>query len=144
MVKKPAHVNTTMEWHQLDASTVVLGRLATQVAGLLMGKHRSDWTANKVAPVQVVITNTDKLVVTGNKKEQKMYRWFTGYPGGLKERPLGEQIRRDSRVVVRQAVSGMLPKNKLRDRRLRQLKLYAGHQHPHQAQFSKVADKPES
>jgi len=126
----------TYEWHHLDARDKVLGRLATQAAALLIGKHRPDYATNKIAPVYVVITNTDQVAVTGRKESQKMYRHYTGYPGGLKERPLAEQRRRDSRKIVEAAVFGMLPKNNLRKFRMRHLKLYSGSEHPHLPQLS--------
>ena len=123
------------EWHQIDAKKRVLGRLASEVAQLLLGKHRVDWAAHTVAPVYVVITNVDKVVLTGKKEQQKMYRHYSGYPGGLKERTAAEQRKRDARRIVEEAVSGMLPKNNLRDERMRHLKLYMGTKHPHQAQL---------
>lgn len=119
------------EWHHIDAKDQVLGRIATSAASLLLGKHRTDSREHTAAPVFVVITNTDKVHVTGKKREQKMYRSHSKYPGSLKERTLGEQMRRDSTFVVRQAVAGMLPKNNLRAQRLLQLKLYAGPENPH-------------
>lgn len=124
----------TTEWHVLDASAMTLGRLATKAAGLLMGKHRPDFARHTVAPVQVVVINTDLLKVTGKKMDQKFYRHYSGYPGGLKERTLKEQMQRDSRLVVEEAVAGMLPKNNLRKEMLRHLKLYEGAKHPHMAQ----------
>jgi len=123
------------EWHFFDASTEVLGRLATRVASLLNAKHRIDYAPNKVAPVNVVVINTDKLLVTGNKEEQKMYRHYSGYPGGLKERTLADQRQRDSRVIVEHAISGMLPKNNLRVLKLKHLHLYTGNEHPHLPQI---------
>lgn len=122
------------EWHVLDATSAPLGRLATRAAELLMGKHRPDYVPNKVAPVYVVVTNSDSLKVTGDKMNQKMYRHYTGYPGGLKERALKEEMIRDSREVIRMAIFGMLPKNNLRAERMRQLKVYVGAEHPHMAQ----------
>lgn len=123
------------EWHQFSAEEKVLGRLATQIASLLLGKHRADCTKERIAPVYVVITDTDKVVLTGNKEEQKMYRHYSGYPGGLRERSVKEQRKRDSRVIVFKAVEGMLPKNNLRRERMSHLKLYAKSEHPHQAQI---------
>lgn len=123
------------EWHHIDAGNKVLGRIATQVAGLLLGKHRPDYTARAVAPVIVVVTNTDTVVLTGRKEQQKKYYRYSGYPGGMKERSLAEQRRRDSRRIVAAAVEGMLPKNSLRKHRLQHLKLYAGAEHPHEAQL---------
>lgn len=123
------------EWHHIDARGKVLGRLAVEAAKLLLGKHRIDWARHKVAPVYVVITNTDQVELTGKKEKQKVYRHHTGYPGGLKERSIAQQRRRDSRRIVAGAVSGMLPKNSLRNVRMQHLKLYAGAEHPHAAQL---------
>ncbi len=130
------------EWHEFDASKHTLGRLATNVAVLLMGKHRTDYAAHKVAPVNVIITNTDRVKVTGNKKQDKKYRWYTGYPGGLKERSMEVQLNKDSREVIRLAVSGMLPKNKLRVKMLGQLRLYKGATHPHTTHVEGAVKKP--
>lgn len=136
MSKRTNYTNPQGEWHVLDAKDQVLGRLATQVAILLMGKHRTDFAKNVAAPVYVVVTNTDHVVLTGNKENAKMYRHYTGYPGGLRERSVREQRVRDSRVIVEQAVFGMLPKNNLRSTLMRHLKLYPTAEHPHQAQVS--------
>lgn len=123
------------EWHHLDAKGKVLGRIATQAAVYLLGKHRTDFAPNIVAPVYVVITNTDHVVLTGRKEEQKMYRHYTGYHGGLRERSVAEQRRRDSRRIIEEAVYGMLPKNNSRKLYMRHLKLYPGDQHPHLPQL---------
>src|SRR5688572_27420979 len=96
----------TNEWHLVDAHDQILGRLATKVASLLIGKHRPDFTKNLVAPVYVVVINTNTVVLTGKKEDAKMYRHYTGYPGGLRERSVREQRLRDSRVIVEQAVYG--------------------------------------
>lgn len=132
-------VTTAPEWHLIDAQGKVLGRLAGQIAALLLGKHRLDFTRHQIAPVFIVVTNTKSVVLTGRKEEQKVYRHYTGYPGGLKERSVGEQRKRDSRKIVYAAVYGMLPKNSLRDKRMNHLKLYATDKHPHQAQVAPVA-----
>lgn len=124
------------EWHVFDAQSINLGRMATQIAILLAGKHRPDFAPNKVAPVYVIVTNTDKVKVSGDKENQKEYHHYSGYSGGLKTRTLKEQLKRDSRLIVREAVSGMLPKNLLRDDRLNHLKLYPGADHPHMAQVN--------
>jgi len=124
------------EWHVIDIGGKVLGRTATDIALLLMGKHRTDFMTHTVAPVYVIVTNTDKVVLTGRKEDQKTYRHYTGYPGGIKERTVREQRKRDSRELVYQAVFGMLPKNSLRTERMRHLKLYPGSEHPHQAQLT--------
>ena len=130
-MSETVYTNPNAEWHVLDASKIVLGRLATQASSLLLGKHRTDFAKNKVAPVNVIVINSDNVQVTGRKMEQKMYRRFSGYPGGLRERTLRDQLGRDSRKVIYEAVSGMLPKNNLRDDRLRHLKVYTGAEHPH-------------
>jgi len=122
------------EWHLIDANDKVLGRLATEVAGLLLGKHRLDFARHHIAPVFVVVTNTDTVALTGRKEQQKEYHHFSGYPGGLKTRTVAEQRKRDSRKIVFAAVYGMLPKNSLRSERMNHLKLYATDKHPHQAQ----------
>lgn len=128
-----------VEWHILDATSDTLGRIATQAAGLLLGKHRTDSAKNKVAPVHVVVINSDSLKVTGKKKDQKMYRRYSGYPGGLHERTLKEQMIRDSRFVIEEAISGMLPKNNLRAVRIRQLHVYPTADHPHMPQTKGAA-----
>lgn len=119
------------EWHVLDAKNKVLGRLATQAATLILGKHRADFTQRLVAPVFVVVVNAAEVAVTGSKETQKLYRWHSGYPGHLKSRSLGEQRKKDPRKIIELAVSGMLPKNGLRKKRLAHLKVYAGAEHPH-------------
>lgn len=125
------------EWHMIDAEGKVLGRLATEAARLLMGKHRADYTANVMAPVYVVVTNAAKVRVSGSKETQKMYRRHSGYPGHLKERPLWKQRQMDPTKIIQLAVAGMLPKNNLRKVRMNHLKVYAGTEHPHLPQFPK-------
>ena len=127
------------EWHHLDAKGKVLGRLATEAALLLQGKHRSDFQRHLVAPVYVVVTNTDEVVLTGRKEDQKQYRHYTGYPGGLRERTVREQRARDSRVIVSAAIEGMLPKNNLRSERMKHLKLYPTADQPHLPQLGQAA-----
>lgn len=124
-----------LEWHHIDASTAPLGRVATKIASLLMGKHRSDYAAHQVAPVYVVVTHTDTIVVTGRKEEQKMYYKYSGYPGGMRARALKDQRGRDSRKIMEAAVFGMLPKNKLRNEMMKHMKLYPGADHPHMPQL---------
>lgn len=125
------------EWKIIDAEGKVLGRLATQAARWLMGKHRPDYLARAAANVYVVVTNAAKVRVSGSKETQKMYRHHTGYPGHLKERPLWKQREKDPTKVIQWAVSGMLPKNNLRKVRMNHLKVYAGTEHPHLPQFPK-------
>lgn len=136
MEQRKADKLNDAEWHILDADKKVLGRMAQGIAILLQGKHRVDYAPNIVLPIYVIVTNTDKVAVTGKKEQAKLYRHYSGYPGGLKTRTLAEQRRRDSRIIVEHAVYGMLPKNKLRDVRMKHLKLYKDENHPHQAQVS--------
>ena len=126
----------TQEWHHFDAKGKVLGRLATPITQLLLGKHRADYAANRVAAVYVVVTNSDEVVLTGRKEEQKMYRRYSGYPGGLKERTAKDVRARDSRRLIWEAVFGMLPKNSLRRERMLHLKIYPTAEHPHMAQIN--------
>jgi large subunit ribosomal protein L13 len=129
------YTNENLEWHIIDASSATLGRLATQVASLLLAKHRTDSEKHVAAPVRVVVTNSDKLKVTGKKKKQKMYRRYSGYPGGLRERSMQEQLEKDSTFIIHEAVFGMLPKNRLRASRMRNLFIYPTKEHPHMPQI---------
>lgn len=129
---KPTDV--TRKWYVVDASDTTLGRVATQVATLLMGKGKPMFTAHIDCGDFVIVTNTDNLQVTGGKKDKKIYYRHSGYPGGLTETQLKDALAADSTRVIYQAVRGMLPANKLRDGRLARLKLYAGAEHNHEAQ----------
>lgn len=113
-----------MTKHTIDASGKILGRLAVEAAVLLRGKNKPDFTPRLDAGHEVTVINTDKIRVTGRKLKQKIYYQHSGYPGGIRARRLEEMLEKDSREVVRQAVYGMLPKNKLRDRMIKRLKLY--------------------
>lgn len=135
MEQRKADKPNDAEWHIFDANKKVLGRMAQKIAILLQGKHRVDYAPNIVLPVYVVVTNTNKVAVTGRKEQAKMYRHYSGHPGGLKERSLAEQRRRDSRIIIKHAVYGMLPKNSLRDKRMKHLKLFKDENHSHQAQI---------
>lgn len=110
--------------HNIDAKGKILGRLATQVAVLLRGKQKASFLPYIEPKDEVAVFNTDKIKVTGKKMKQKMYRHHTGYPGGLKECSLEDLFERDSRLVLREAVYGMLPKNKTRDKTIKNLKLF--------------------
>lgn len=134
------HSHQKLEWHLIDASGAVLGRLATRVATLLIGKHRGDYTPHIVAPVYVVVTNSNDVHLTGKKEAKKMYRRYSGYPGGLKSRSVAVQRTRNSRRLIIEAVTGMLPKNNSRRTRLRHLKVYPTTAHPHAAQLSHHED----
>ncbi len=130
--QKPAEV--TRKWVVVDASEAPLGRVATTIAKYLIGKYKPTYTAHVDAGDFVVVVNAGKLVVTGNKLEDKKYWRHSGFPGGIKQRTLQEQLNIDPTKVIQQAVQGMLPKNKLVDGRLKRLKVYAGAEHTHEAQ----------
>lgn len=121
-------------WFVVDAKGQVLGRMATKIATVLMGKHKSTYTAHVDVGDFVVVINSDKVRLTGNKENQKIYFRHSGFPGGLKERTFAEQMKRDSTRIVKLAVRNMLPKNILSRKRLSKLKVYAGDSHPHEAQ----------
>lgn len=124
------------EWHLIDASGQVLGRLATQIANILRGKDRPEYTPHTDSGDYVVVTNCEKIVLTGDKLEGKIYRSYSGYRSGLKERTAREVMQRDPSRLIEKAVQGMLPKNKLNRSVIKKLKVYAGGEHPHAAQFS--------
>lgn len=121
-------------WHFFDAEGKTLGRLAAEVAKILMGKHKALFARNFNVGDKVVITNADKFAVTGKKMTDKKYIWYTGFPHGLRERTLTEQLEKNPTLVLRKAISGMLPNNKLRRVRMRNLFVYVGTEHPHKAQ----------
>ena len=131
-VQKPAEV--TRKWVVIDATEGTLGRVATTVAKYLIGKYKPTYTAHVDGGDYVVVINADNLVVTGDKMEDKKYYRHSGFPGGIKERTLKEQIEKDSSKVIIDAVRGMLPKNKLVDDRLKRLKVYGGAEHTHAPQ----------
>lgn len=112
--------------YQIDAAGKILGRMATEAAVLLRGKNTASWLPYITPENRVIIFNTDKIKVTGKKMEQKFYRHHTGYPGGLKEESLAKLLERDSREVIKLAVYGMLPRNKTRDKIIKNLKLFKG------------------
>ena len=121
-------------WYVVDAEGQTLGRLATQIADTLRGKRKPEYTPHVDTGDFVVVVNAEKISVTGQKLDQKMYHRHTGYPGGLRSRTLREQLERRPTEVIRKAVKGMLPRNRLGRAQLGKLKVYAGPEHPHQAQ----------
>ena len=121
-------------WYVVDADGRTLGRLATAVADTLRGKRKPQFTPHVDTGDFVVVVNAEKIAVTGNKLDQKRYYRHSGYPGGLRSRTLREQLDRRPTEVLRTAVRGMLPKNRLSRKQLTKLKVYAGPEHPHQAQ----------
>jgi large subunit ribosomal protein L13 len=122
------------EWLLVDATDVTLGRLASEVAQILKGKRKPQYTPHVDTGDFVIIVNASKIHVTGNKLEDKKYFRHTGHPGGLKSIPLGDLLAKDPRRVVEKAVKGMLPKNTLGRAMGMKLKVYAGAEHPHAAQ----------
>ena len=121
-------------WHVIDATDVVLGRLAVQTATLLRGKHKPIYAPHVDTGDFVIIVNADKVALSGDKLSSKLAYRHSGYPGGLTATPIGRLLEKDARKVVEKAVWGMLPKNKLGRQILKKLKVYSGPTHPHQAQ----------
>ena len=132
---KPGEV--ARDWYLVDAEGQTLGRLATRIADTLRGKTKPEYTPHVDTGDFVVVVNAEKIAVTGSKLDSKMYYRHSGYPGGLRQRTLREQLERRPTEVLRVAVKGMLPKNKLASAQLRKLKIYAGPAHPHEAQAPK-------
>ena len=135
---KPGEI--TREWYLVDAEGKTLGRLATRIADTLRGKGKPQYTPHVDTGDFVVVVNAEKIAVTGNKLDQKQYYRHSGYPGGLRTRTLREQLDRRPTEVLRVAVKGMLPKNRLAAKQLNKLKIYAGPEHPHDAQAPKPLD----
>jgi large subunit ribosomal protein L13 len=121
-------------WYVVDAQGQTLGRLATQIADILRGKRKPTYTPHVDVGDFVIVVNAEKIAVTGNKLRDKKYYRHSGYPGGIRSRTLGEMLERRPEEVIRKAVKGMLPRNRLARQQLRKLKVYAGPEHPHQAQ----------
>jgi large subunit ribosomal protein L13 len=129
---KPGDI--TREWHVIDATDVVLGRLAVQAATLLRGKHKPTYAPHLDTGDFVVVINADKVALSGNKRETKVAYRHSGHPGGLSATSYDELLTKDPRRAVEKAVWGMLPKNRLSRQLLKKLKVYAGPSHPHAAQ----------
>ena len=125
------------DWHVIDATDVVLGRLAVQTANLLRGKHKAMFAPHVDAGDFVIIINAEKVALSGTKKTTKMAYRHSGYPGGLSSTPIGEVLEKDARKAIEKAVWGMLPKNRLGRQVLKKLKVYSGPTHPHAAQQAK-------
>ena len=132
---KPGEI--ARHWYVVDAEGQILGRLATRIADTLRGKGKPQYTPHTDTGDFVVVVNAEKVAVTGKKLDQKMYHRHSGYPGGLTSRTLREQLDRRPTDVLRKAVKGMLPRNKLAAAQLLKLKIYAGPDHPHEAQAPK-------
>jgi large subunit ribosomal protein L13 len=121
-------------WHVVDAQGVVLGRLAAEVAGLLRGKHKPNYSTHLDVGDHVVVVNADRVRLTGRKPDQKMRRRHSGYPGGMRAMSYREWMAQQPEEVVRKAVKGMLPRTRLGRQMLTKMKVYAGPEHPHAAQ----------
>ena len=127
----------TRNWYEIDAEGKILGKIATEIAVRLMGKHKPSYTPHVDGGDYVVVINADKFAVTGNKMLNKKYYRHSGYPGGLKVRNLEEMLEKKPTEIIRKAVERMLPKNKLGNQMINRLKIYTGNEHNH------VAQKPE-
>ena len=125
---------TERDWYLINAEKLILGRLATRIAELLLGKHKTNFDPSRDRGDFVVVINIAKIKITGNKVEQKKYYRHSGYPGGIKERSLKAMLENDPTQVLTFAVRGMIPKNRLQKVRMKRLKLYADAEHKHQAQ----------
>ncbi len=136
-----ANANTVdPKWYLVDAAGKTLGRLATQIATYLRGKHKPEYTPHADTGDFIVVINADKITVTGTKADDKLYHQYSGYPGGMRTRSFNEQMDRQPELVLELAVKGMLPKGPLGRRIFSKLKVYAGNQHPHQAQEPQPID----
>ena len=130
--------NVEHKWYIVDASGKVLGRLATQIATYLRGKHKPEYTPHTDVGDYIIVINAEQIKVTGKKEEEKMYYTHSGYPGGLKEITFDKLRTKDARRIIELAVKGMLPKNPLGRAMLRKLKVYCGSAHPHTAQMPEM------
>lgn len=128
------------EWYLINAEGKTLGRLASEIAKILKGKHKPIYSPHLDCGDYVIVINAEKIRVTGRKLDQKIYYRHSGYPGGLKSITLREQLAKHPERVIKAAVKGMLPKNRLGRKMLKKLKVYAGDSHPHQAQKPKVLE----
>lgn len=129
--------NVSRKWYLFDAEKETLGRLATKIAKILMGKDKTDFTRHLDMGDHVVVINAEKINVTGKKAQQKIYRHHSGYPGGMLELPYSTVIKSDPKRVIVHAISGMLPQNKLHDKMLKHLHVFRDSNHPYQDQFKK-------
>ncbi|HMM37493.1 MAG TPA: 50S ribosomal protein L13 [Desulfovibrio sp.] len=136
----PKESELNREWFVVDASDKILGRLAARIAHRLRGKHKPEFAPHMDNGDFLVVVNAEKVAVTGKKLDKKMYYKHTNHPGGLKERTLRQMLDKKPEEVLRAAVKGMLPKNRLSRRLLNKLKVYAGSEHPHASQQPKPLD----
>ncbi|MCK4651323.1 50S ribosomal protein L13 [Candidatus Babeliales bacterium] len=129
-------------WRVMDASGMILGRLATRVATILIGKDKPEYTPHTDTGDYVIITNCEKIMLSGNKFEDKIYRFFSGWRGGLKEKSAKEVFKKDPTLLIKYAVKRMLPKSRLGRQMFKKLKVYSGSEHPHKAQVSSFEGEP--
>jgi large subunit ribosomal protein L13 len=134
----PKAQDISRDWYLFDAKDQILGRLATKIAGILMGKGKTDFARHFDMGDHIVVINAAEIAVTGNKKLQKLYHRHSGFPGGMRVTRLEEMLERHPDRVIIHAVAGMLPDNKLHDRMLKHLHVFAGPQHPYTTQFKKI------
>lgn len=140
----PKKQDVSRQWHCVDAEGKALGRLAVEVATLLRGKHKPQYSPHVDCGDFVVVVNADKIAISGQKAQQTLHYRHSGYPGGLKSRLLAEELEKHPDRVVTRAVKGMMPKNRLSRQMIRKLKVYAGPEHPHHAQFAGEPGEPGS
>jgi len=133
----PSQKELKPTWHLIDADNKVLGRIAADISSILIGKNKPTYTPNINVGDKVVVINAEKVAVTGTKLKNKIYHRVTGYPGGVRSESLEKLLNRRPTEVIKKAVFGMLPKNKLRQERMNNLYIYTGPEHPHQAQVGK-------
>jgi large subunit ribosomal protein L13 len=133
---KPAEVER--KWYVIDASGQTLGRLSSEVASILRGKHKADYTPHVDTGDYVIVINAQEIKLTGDKLNQKMFRYHTGYPGGLKEMDYRTLLQKKPEKAIEAAVKGMLPNNRLGNKMYKKLKVYRGSEHPHQAQKPEI------
>ena len=129
------------KWYLIDCSGKKLGRLSVQIANILRGKNKPEYTPNSDVGDFVVLINAERIEISGNKSKDKIYFKHTGYPGNLKEINFQDLLNKDPEKVLRNAVKGMLPKNRLNRKIINKLKVYSGENHPHEAQNPEVIDK---
>lgn len=132
--------NVKRSWYLIDATNKTLGRLASEIAVRLRGKHKPEFTPHVDTGDYIIVVNAEKIRVTGRKMENKIYHRHTGYPGGIKDMPLQDMLRKHPGRVLEIAVKGMLPKNRLGRQMYRKLKVYAGADHDHQAQQPEILE----
>lgn len=130
----PKEVEVEKKWYLVDAEGKILGRLASKIAQILSGKNKPIYTPHLDVGDFVVVINAEKIKVTGGKENKKIYYHYSGYPGGMKEIVYAKLLEKKPTMIIREAVKGMLPKSKLGRKMLKKLKVYAGKEHPHQAQ----------